>query len=78
MGDSLLPVGITPTTEVIELIRYADMPNRKPLMRAHGICEWAHPNTGAQGVAMVDTPGVGSVFQKHEKTAKDFLHRSDW
>lgn len=77
LGDSLLPVGITPTTEVIELIRYADMPNRKPLMRADGIREWAHPNTGAQGVAMVDTPGVGSVFQKHEKTAKDFLHRSD-
>jgi hypothetical protein len=28
-------------------------------------------------VALVDTPGVGSVFQKHEKTAKAFLHRSD-
>ncbi len=77
LGDSLLPMGITPTTEVIELIRYAEQPNRKPVTRADGIREWAHPNTGAAGVALVDTPGVGSVFQKHEKTAKSFLHRSD-
>jgi len=77
LGDTLLPMGITPTTEVIELIRYAETTNHKPEMRSDGIREWAHPNTGASGVALVDTPGVGSVFQKHEKTAKSFLHRSD-
>jgi small GTP-binding protein len=77
LGDTLLPMGITPTTEVIELIRYAETTNHKPEMRSDGIREWAHPNTGASGVALVDTPGVGSVFQKHEKTAKAFLHRSD-
>jgi small GTP-binding protein len=77
LGDTLLPMGITPTTEVIELIRYAETTNHKPEMRSDGIREWAHPNTGAPGVALVDTPGVGSVFQKHEKTAKAFLHRSD-
>jgi small GTP-binding protein len=77
LGDNLLPVGITPTTEAIELIRYADTVNRKPTMRDDGIREWAHPNTGAPGVALVDTPGTGSVFQKHEQIAKSFLHRSD-
>jgi small GTP-binding protein len=77
LEDSLLPMGITPTTEVIELIRYADMPNRKPTMRDESIREWSHPNTGAPGVALVDTPGSGSVFQKHEKIAKSFLHRAD-
>lgn len=77
LGDNLLPVGITPTTEVIELIRYGEVANRKPVMREDGIREWTHPNTGAPGVALVDTPGTGSVFQKHEKTAKSFLHRSD-
>jgi small GTP-binding protein len=77
LGDSLLPMGITPTTEVIELIRYADTPNRKPTMRDESIREWSHPNTGAPGVALVDTPGSGSVFQKHEKIAKSFLHRAD-
>ncbi len=76
LGDSLLPTGITPTTEAIELIHYGDL-ERKPTMRDDGIREWSHPNTGAPGVAIVDTPGTGSVFQKHETVAKSFLHRSD-
>jgi small GTP-binding protein len=77
LGDTILPMGITPTTEMIELIRYSDVPNRTPTIRDDGIREWSHPNTGAPGVALVDTPGAGSVFQKHEKVAKSFLHRSD-
>ncbi len=77
LGDELLPMGITPTTEAIELIRYSEITDRKPTVREDGIREWKHPNTGAPGVALVDTPGTGSVFQKHEKTAKSFLHRSD-
>jgi small GTP-binding protein len=77
LGDDLLPVGITPTTEMIELIRYGEIPNAKPVIREDGIREWVHPNTGAPGVALVDTPGTGSVFQKHEAKAKSFLHRSD-
>jgi small GTP-binding protein len=82
LNDDLLPTGILPTTEAIELIRYADAPNRKPNTREGAtagaiIREWGHPNTGAPGVAIVDTPGTGSVFLKHETTAKSFLHRSD-
>lgn len=77
IGESLLPIGITPTTEAIELIRYNEIANRNPVLRGDGIREWSHPNTGAPGVAIVDTPGTGSVFQRHEKTAKSFLHRSD-
>ena len=77
LDDELLPMGITPTTELIELIRYNQTPNRKPAMHGASLREWAHPNTGAPGVAIVDTPGTGSIFQRHEKTAKEFLHRSD-
>jgi small GTP-binding protein len=77
IGEKLLPMGITPTTEYIELIRYNEEVNRVPNMRDGALREWAHPNTGAPGVAIVDTPGTGSIFQKHEKTAKEFLHRSD-
>lgn len=77
LGDDLLPTGITPTTEVIEVIQYSETPNRKPTLREDGLRRWGHPNTGAPGVAIVDTPGTGSVFQKHERIAKDFLHRSD-
>jgi small GTP-binding protein len=77
LGEELLPMGITPTTETIELIRYNETPLRKPNVTQTGVREWAHPNTGAAGVAIVDTPGTGSVFQKHERIAKEFLHRSD-
>lgn len=77
LGDDLLPMGITPTTEMIEVIRYGETISRKPEIRGESIREWTHPNTGAQGVAIVDTPGTGSVFLKHETTAKAFLHRAD-
>jgi small GTP-binding protein len=77
LGDDLLPVGITPTTELIEVIRHHETPVRKPEMKGDAVRLWAHPETGAPGVALVDTPGTGSVFQKHERIAKDFLHRSD-
>ncbi len=77
LGDDLLAMGVTPTTEAIHLIRYGETAIRKPNIREDGIYEWAHPNTGAVGVSLVDTPGTGSVFQKHEATAKAFLHRSD-
>lgn len=78
LGDELLPMGITPTTEAIELIRYAETTDRKPrLTEAGSLREWQHPNTGAPGVAIVDTPGTGSVFERHDEIAKDFLHRSD-
>lgn len=77
LGEELLPMGITPTTETIEVIRYSETAERKPETEQEGVRRWAHPNTGAVGVAIVDTPGTGSVFQKHERIAKQFLHRSD-
>jgi hypothetical protein len=70
-------MGITPTTDVIELIRYAPEKAREAVMRGDAVREWTHPNTGGPGVVIVDTPGTGSVFQKHEQIAKAFLHRSD-
>jgi small GTP-binding protein len=77
LGEPLLPMGITPTTNVIEVIRYAPTVVNKPTMRGDSVREWGHPNTGSAGVAIVDTPGTGSVFKKHEDIAKSFLHRSD-
>lgn len=78
LGDDLLPMGITPTTDAIELVRWGNKPTREPRWREEGIVrEWTHPNTGGPGVVIVDTPGTGSVFRKHETIAKNFLSRSD-
>jgi ribosome biogenesis GTPase A len=58
IGDELLPMGITPTTEAIEIIRYAPEKSSKAVMReGDSIREWTHPNTGSPGVVIVDTPG---------------------
>ncbi|MCC7209607.1 MAG: dynamin family protein [Anaerolineae bacterium] len=77
LGEPLLPMGITPTTDAIELIRYAPGPGKQVAVRDNAVREWTHPHTGGEGIAIVDTPGTGSVFQKHEQIAKSFLHRSD-
>ncbi len=77
LGDALLPMGITPTTDMIELVRHSVVATRKPTIRDDSVREWGHPNTAMPGVVIVDTPGAGSVFQKHEQIAKSFLHRSD-
>lgn len=77
LEDNLLPTGITPTTEVIELIRYAEAVSRRSVLRDDGVREWTHPGLGGAGVVLVDTPGTGSVFRQHEEIARNFLHRSD-
>lgn len=77
LGDDVLPTGITPTTEVIEIIRYGNKSKTGSMREQDSIREWTHPNTGTPGVVIVDTPGTGSVFAKHERIAKQFLSRSD-
>ncbi len=78
LGDELLPMGITPTTDAIELIRWSAKRHGDFTPREGGVVrEWQHPNTGGPGVVIVDTPGTGSVFRKHEQIAKGFLSRSD-
>ncbi|MBP8972991.1 MAG: dynamin family protein [Anaerolineae bacterium] len=78
LGDDLLPVGITPTTDAIELVRWSSKRRGEAVWREQGVVrEWLHPNTGGPGVVIVDTPGTGSVFRKHEQIAKGFLSRSD-
>lgn len=78
LGDELLPTGITPTTEYIEIVRYGDKRSKDGTVKENdALREWTHPNTGIPGVVIVDTPGTGSVFAKHERTAKQFLSRSD-
>ncbi len=77
LGEAFLPVGATPTTETIELVRSGRPKSSEPVAQGPYMREWRHPNTGGAGVSIVDTPGTGSVFRKHEETAKSFLHRAD-
>jgi GTP-binding protein EngB required for normal cell division len=74
-GDELLEVGPVPTTDRISILRYGEEPQR---MDSGGEVDTVfYPNPLLKKVSFVDTPGLESVFQKHEETTRKFLHRSD-
>ena len=43
LGERLLPTGITPTTEYIELVRYSPTPQRVPTLRQNSVRECGTP-----------------------------------
>jgi len=73
--DNLLRIGPTPTTDRISILRWGDDPQN---MNSAGDADTVfHPAEVLKKVSFVDTPGLESVFQKHEDTTRKFLHRSD-
>jgi len=71
----LLTVGPVPTTDRISILRWGEAASR---MSSGGDVDTVfYPAPLLQKVSLVDTPGLESVFQKHEETTRKFLHRSD-
>jgi len=71
----LLRVGPVPTTDRINILRYGDEPQQ---MDSGGeVDTFFYPSPMLKKVSFVDTPGLESIFQKHEDTTRKFLHRSD-
>jgi GTP-binding protein EngB required for normal cell division len=76
MGRSdLMPVGVTPTTDHISILRWGEEPDR--ITSGTEVESVFYPSSLLKKVSFVDTPGLESVFQKHEETTRNFLHRSD-
>lgn len=73
--DDLLAVGPVPTTDRISILRHGDESGR---MDSGGDVDTVfYPSPLLRKVSFVDTPGLESIFQKHEETTRRFLHRSD-
>jgi small GTP-binding protein len=73
--EKLLEVGPTPTTDRINILRWGQEAQR---MDSGGEVDAVfHPAPMLKKVSLVDTPGLESVFQRHEETTRKFLHRSD-
>lgn len=70
----VLPTGITPTTDRITMLRWGEQLQR---VRSSEVDMIFYPSPLLQKVSFVDTPGLESVFQKHEEVTRKFLHRSD-
>lgn len=74
-NQDLLPVGPTPTTDRITILRWGEDPER---MASGGEVDTVfHPSPLLQKVSFVDTPGMESIFREHEAVTVRFLHRSD-
>lgn len=73
-GD-LMPVGVTPTTDHISILRHGD--EEETLVSDAGLASVFFPSPLLSKVSFVDTPGLESVFRNHEEITRNFLHRAD-
>lgn len=73
-GD-LMPVGVTPTTDHISILRYGEQ--HEVLESEGGVTSVFYPSPLLKKVSFVDTPGLESVFRGHEEITRNFLHRAD-
>lgn len=71
----LLAVGPVPTTDRISILRWGE--NAERMTSAGEVDTLFYPSPLLQKVSLVDTPGLESIFQKHEETTRRFLHRAD-
>jgi hypothetical protein len=101
--DAILPVGVTPVTAVVTVVRYGV--TRSARVRLHGkwraiapsllaevVAEERNPENAkgveavevftpspllASGMCLVDTPGIGSVFEGNTLATKEFVPHVD-
>ncbi|HEU4451426.1 MAG TPA: dynamin family protein, partial [Longimicrobium sp.] len=75
LGERVLPEGVTPTTDRINLLRHGDEV-RDELLEAY-LLERTHPAPLLADLNIVDTPGTNAVIREHEELTRDFVPRSD-
>ena len=75
LGADIAEEGVTPTTDRITLLRYADEPVDKG--RPDGKREKGFPNEFLREIAIVDTPGTNAIIRHHEELSRGFVPRSD-
>ena len=75
LGERVLPEGVTPTTDRINLLRHG------PTVTEHQLeaylLERTHPAELLREITMVDTPGTNAIIRRHEELTRDFIPRSD-
>ncbi|MCC6612032.1 MAG: dynamin family protein [Anaerolineae bacterium] len=74
LGEEALPVGPVPTTDRIAILRWGEHAER---VRTGEYDTVFHPSSLLRKISFVDTPGLESVFQRHEEATRKFLHRAD-
>src|SRR5919109_1922912 len=75
IGERVLPEGVTPTTDRINLLRWG--PEVSEQLREAFLLERTHPADVLRELNVVDTPGTNAIIRRHEELTRDFLPRSD-
>lgn len=75
VGAEVMPEGVTPTTAVINLLRYGDEPAET--MLPDGIIARAYPVDFLEEITVVDTPGTNAIIREHEALTQRFVPRAD-
>jgi len=75
LGERVLPEGVTPTTDRINVLRHA--PEVSEQLREAYLLERTHPADVLREISIVDTPGTNAIIRRHEELTRDFVPRSD-
>lgn len=75
LGERLLPEGVTPTTDRINLLRWGAEIGESA--REEFLLERTHPAELLRELNVVDTPGTNAVIRRHEELTRDFVPRAD-
>jgi GTP-binding protein EngB required for normal cell division len=75
LGGRILPEGVVPTTDRINLLRHGDTVSEE-LLEAY-LLERTHPAEILRDLHVVDTPGTNAIVREHEELTRDFVPRSD-
>ncbi len=75
LGDSFLKTGITPTTDMITILKYGDSQKKKIIEPGKSLIDLPVPLL--KDVHIVDTPGTNAILREHESLTTDFIPRSD-
>src|ERR687897_196181 len=74
-GAEVMPEGVTPTTSVINLLRFG--PEPAVTMQADGVIVRESPAEFLDDITIVDTPGTNAIIREHEQLTQQFVPRSD-
>jgi small GTP-binding protein len=75
VGAEVMPEGVTPTTAVINLLRFGDQPSESVL--PDGIIARTFPVDFLEEITIVDTPGTNAIIREHEALTQRFVPRAD-
>lgn len=75
LGASVLPEGVTPTTDRITLLRYGDTADEE--LHEAFLMERTYPADVLRQLSIVDTPGTNAVIRRHEELTRNFIPRAD-